>query len=76
MVNSLTQAVQFGLKDLQANGKNFEIVVPLFSRLIAQVTGTNLREILVTTNWHWSPKNPGSQAFLKSFGQEYGLPPF
>ncbi|MGA1491733.1 MAG: ABC transporter substrate-binding protein, partial [bacterium] len=31
MVNSLTQAVQFGLRDRQANGKNFEIVVPLFS---------------------------------------------
>ena len=31
MVNSLTQAVQFGLRDKPANGKNFEIVVPLFS---------------------------------------------
>ncbi len=32
MVNSLTQAVQFGLRDKQVNGKKFEIVVPLFSR--------------------------------------------
>ncbi|MGB0855005.1 MAG: ABC transporter substrate-binding protein, partial [Pikeienuella sp.] len=29
MVNSLTNAVQFGLRDKQVNGKNFEIVVPL-----------------------------------------------
>ena len=32
MVNSLTQAVQFGLRDKSVNGKKFEIVVPLFSR--------------------------------------------
>ena len=75
MVNSLTQAVQFGLRDRQANGKNFEIVVPLFSRLMAQGAGANMKGILGTTNWHWSLKNPGSQAFLKSFGQEYGFPP-
>jgi branched-chain amino acid transport system substrate-binding protein len=32
MVNSLTNAVQFGLRDkLMANGKKFEIVVPLYS---------------------------------------------
>ena len=30
MVNSLTQAVQFGLRDRQANGQNFEVVVPLY----------------------------------------------
>ncbi|MEZ5870294.1 MAG: hypothetical protein R3D32_00345 [Nitratireductor sp.] len=35
MVNSLTQAVQFGLRDKQVNGKNFEIVVPLYSELMA-----------------------------------------
>jgi len=75
MVNSLTQAVQFGLRDRQANGKNFEIVVPLFSRLMAQGAGANMKGILGTTNWHWSLKNPGSHAFLKSFGQEYGSPP-
>jgi len=32
MVNSLTNAVQFGLRDKVVNGKNFEIVVPLYSR--------------------------------------------
>jgi branched-chain amino acid transport system substrate-binding protein len=31
MVNSLTNAVQFGLRDQQVNGKKFEIVVPLYS---------------------------------------------
>ncbi len=75
MVNSLTQAVQFGLRDKQANGKNFEIVVPLFSRLMAQGAGENIKGILGSTNWNWSLQDAGSQAFVKSFGQEYGFPP-
>ena len=75
MVNSLSQAVQFGLRDSQSNGRNFEIVVPLFSRLMAQGAGANIKGILGSTNWHWSLKDAGTQAFLKSFGQEYGFPP-
>jgi ABC-type branched-subunit amino acid transport system substrate-binding protein len=75
MVNSLTQAVQFGLRDKQVNGKNFEIVVPLYSRLMAQGAGDAAKGILGTTNWHWSLQDAGSQAFVKSFGQEYGFPP-
>tara|TARA_R110000787_G_scaffold16622_66_gene51880 strand:- start:3837 stop:5183 length:1347 start_codon:yes stop_codon:yes gene_type:complete len=75
MINSLTQAVQFGLRDKQVNGKNFEIIVPLYSRLMAQGAGANVKGILGTTNWHWSLKDEGSQAFVKSFGQEYGFPP-
>ncbi len=75
MVNSLTQAVQFGLRDRQANGKDFKIVVPLFSRLMAQGAGDNIKGIFGTTNWNWSLRDAGSQAFVKSFGQEYGFPP-
>ena len=75
MVNSLTQAIQFGLRDKQVNGKNFEIVVPLFSRLMAQGAGDNIKGILGSTNWNWSLKDEGSQAFVKSFGAEYGFPP-
>ncbi|MEZ5665948.1 MAG: substrate-binding protein [Alphaproteobacteria bacterium] len=75
MVNSLTQAVQFGLRDMQVNGKNFEIVVPLYSRLMAQGAGEAIKGILGTTNWHWSLQDAGSQAFVSSFGQEYGFPP-
>ena len=75
MVNSLTQAVQFGLREKQVNGKNFEIVVPLFSRLMAQGAGDAIKGILGTTNWNWSLTDDGSQAFVKSFGQEYGNPP-
>ena len=74
MVNSLTQAVQFGMRDKQVNGKNFEIVVPLFSRLMAQGAGDNIKGILGTTNWNWSLQDDGSKAFVKSFGQEYGFP--
>ena len=75
MVNSLTQSVQFGLRDKQVNGKNFEIIVPLYSRLMAQGAGDNLKGILGTTNWNWALKDAGSQAFVKSFGNAYGFPP-
>jgi branched-chain amino acid transport system substrate-binding protein len=75
MVNSLRQAVQFGLRDRQANGKNFEIVVPLYSRLMAQGAGDAVKGILGTANWHWTLNDAGSRAFTKSFGNEYGFPP-
>ena len=75
MVNSLTQAVQFGLKGKQVNGKNFEIVVPLYSRLMAQGAGEAVKGIYGSTNWHWSLQDEGSKAFVKSFGQKYGFPP-
>jgi ABC-type branched-subunit amino acid transport system substrate-binding protein len=75
MVNSLTQATQFGLRDKQVNGKNFEIVVPLFSRLMAQGAGENIKGILGTANWNWSMTDEGSKAFVKSFGAAYGFPP-
>jgi len=75
MINSLTAAVQFGLRDKQVNGKNFEIVVPLYSRLMAKGAGENVKGIYGSTNWHWSLPDAGSQAFVKSFGTEYGFPP-
>jgi ABC-type branched-subunit amino acid transport system substrate-binding protein len=75
MVNSLTQAVQFGLKDKMVNGKKFEIIVPLYSRLMAQGAGSAVKGIFGSTNWHWSLQDAGSQAFVKSFGQKYGQPP-
>ena len=75
MVNSLTQAVQFGLRDKQVNGQNFQIVVPLFSRLMAQGAGDNIKGIYGSTNWNWSLQDNGSKAFAKSFGAEYGEPP-
>ncbi|MCI5086972.1 MAG: substrate-binding protein [Rhodovulum sp.] len=75
MVNSLTNAVQFGLREKQVNGKNFEIVVPLFSRLMARGAGENIKGILGSTNWHWSLQDEGSKAFVKSFGTKYGFPP-
>jgi len=75
MVNSLTAAVQFGLRDKQVNGKDFAIVVPLYSRLMAQGAGENVKGIFGSTNWHWSLQDEGSKAFVKSFGQKYGFPP-
>ncbi|MFV2001582.1 MAG: substrate-binding protein [Paracoccaceae bacterium] len=75
MVNSLTNAVQFGLRNKEVNGKNFEIVVPLYSRLMARGAGENVKGILGSTNWHWSLTDAGSKAFVKSFGTKYGFPP-
>ncbi len=75
MVNSLTQAVQFGLRDKQVNGKDFGIVVPLYSRLMAQGAGENVKGIYGSTNWHWSLQDEGSKAFVKAFGEKYGFPP-
>ncbi|MEX0971229.1 MAG: substrate-binding protein [Paracoccaceae bacterium] len=75
MVNSLTNAVQFGLRDKQVNGKNFEIVVPLYSELMAKGAGENVRGIFGSSNWHWQLPDAGTQAFTKSFGEEYGFPP-
>ncbi len=75
MVNSLRQAVQFGLRDKTVNGKQFEIVVPLYSRLMAQGAGDAVKGILGTANWHWTLEDEGTKALVKSFGQEYGEPP-
>ena len=75
MVNSLTQAVQFGMRDRQANGKDFQIVVPLFSELMAKGAGANIKGIFGTSNWHWNLQDPGTVAFTKSFGAAYGAPP-
>jgi len=75
MINSLTQAVQFGLRDKMVNGKKFEIVVPLFSELMAQGAGDAIKGFFGTANWDWKLPDPATQAFAKSFGAEYGTPP-
>ena len=75
MVNSLTNAVQFGLRDKVVDGKQFQIVVPLYSRLMARGAGENVKGIFGSTNWHWSLSDDGSKAFVRSFGTKYGFPP-
>lgn len=75
MINSLTQAVQFGLRDKQVNGKNFEIVVPLYSELMAAGAGENIKGVFGSMNWNWQLPDAGTAAFVKSFGEAYGRPP-
>ena len=81
MVNSLTNAVQFGLKEAQANGKQFEIVVPLYSELMARGAGRNIAGIPGSQNWDWKLENQlgerykGTNAFVQAFGEKYGFPP-
>ena len=75
MINSLTQAVQFGLRDKVVNGKQFEIVVPLYSELMAAGAGENIKGVYGSMNWNWQLQDAGTQAFVKSFGEKYGRPP-
>jgi len=75
MVNSLTQAVQFGLLDKVVNGKDFKIVVPLYSELMAAGAGENIKGIYGSMNWNWQLGDAGTAAFVKSFGEKYGRPP-
>ncbi|MGV6805227.1 MAG: substrate-binding protein [Ruegeria sp.] len=75
MVNSLTNAIQFGLLDKQVNGKDFKIVVPLYSELMAAGAGENIKGVLGSMNWNWQLQDEGTKAFVKSFGEKYGKPP-
>ncbi len=81
MVNSLTQAVQFGAKEKMVNGKQFEIIVPLYSELMARGAGQNIAGIPGSQNWDWKLENQlgarysGTNAFVQSFGTKYGFPP-
>ncbi len=75
MVNSLTSAIQFGLRDKMVNGKQFEIVVPLYSELMAAGAGQNIKGVLGSMNWNWQLPDEGTKAFVKSFGEKYGRPP-
>ncbi|WP_416881226.1 substrate-binding protein [Marivita sp.] len=81
MVNSLTNAVQFGLRERMVNGRKFEIVVPLYSELMARGAGSNIAGILGSQNWDWKLENQlgakysGTNAFVQSFGTKYGFPP-
>ncbi len=75
MVNSLTNAIQFGLLDKQVNGNDFKIVVPLYSELMAAGAGENIKGVFGSMNWNWQLPDAGTKAFVKSFGEKYGKPP-
>lgn len=75
MVNALRQAVQFGLRDKTVNGKQIEVVVPVYSRLMAEGAGDAIKGVIGATNWHWSLPDEGSKVFTRSFAQEYKEPP-
>lgn len=76
MVDSLGAAVQFDLRNKMAKtGKQWEVIVPLFSRKMAQGAGENIKGILGSTNWNWSLPDAATKAFVKSFADKYGFPP-
>jgi len=74
MVNSLTQAVQFGLKDKVVNGKDFTIIVPLYSELMAAGAGSNIEGVFGSMNWNWQLEDEGTKAFTRSFWRKVWLP--
>ncbi len=62
MVNSLSNAIQFDLLNKQVNGKDFKIVVPLYSELMAAGAGDNIKGVLGSMNYNWQLDNEGSKA--------------
>lgn len=75
MVNSVTQAVELGLRDSQVNGNDFAIAIPFYSQLMAQAAGDNCEGVFGTINWDSSLQDAGSLAFVSSFTTKYGFPP-
>ena len=75
MAISLAQAVALGIRDRIVNGKQLEIVVPLYSRLMATSAWGAIEGILGTKNWYWTLQDEGSKAFVRSFADEHGFPP-
>ena len=75
MIGSLRQAVSLGLRDRLVDGRRMEVVVPLFSKLMAEGVGSAADGIYGASNWHWTLDDPASRAFTRSFGREYGEPP-
>ena len=73
LLSILDTATAVGLYGVPS--KIFEIIVPLYSRLMAQGAGKNIAGIYGTTNWNWSLQDEGSKQFVKSFGAKYGFPP-
>ena len=63
------------MRDKQVNGKRFEVVVPLFSELMAQGAGDAIKGIFGTANWDWQLPDAASQNFVKSFAAVYKMPP-
>ena len=72
MINSLTQAVRFGMRDKRGNGKQMQVVVPLYSRLMATGAGRQHRRRLRHDQLAAEARRPGSQVFVKAFEEEYG----
>jgi branched-chain amino acid transport system substrate-binding protein len=75
MINSLTQAVQFGMRDMQKNGKDVQIVVPLYSELMAKGAGDNIEGVYGTTNWNDKLEDEGTKVFVQAFTEAHGFPP-
>src|SRR5699024_5556557 len=58
-VNSLTQAVSFGIRKRQKNGKQVQVVIPLVSRLVASGAGDAIEGIYATANWSYKLQDEG-----------------
>ncbi len=81
MVNSLTNAVQFGLREKPGQRQAVRDRRAALLRADGKGAGHNIAGILGSQNWDWKLENQlgdkysGTNAFVQSFGTKYGFPP-
>jgi len=75
MVNALSQVRQLGIHDMQANGLEIGLGVPVYSTHWAEAAGAGCKGVYGTMNWHWSLQDPASIAFTGAYESEYDAKP-
>lgn len=75
LVDAANAAVRFGLMEKSVNGQKFAVILPIYSRIVAESIGPYGKGLYGTCNWHWTLQDEGSKAFVMSYGSKYGTPP-
>jgi len=75
MINSVTQAKQRGIAQMQVNGNAVAMAVPVYTSLMAEGAGQNCAGVYGTINWHWSLQDEASVNFTSSYEAAYGTKP-
>jgi len=75
MVNSVSQARQLGVPDMQINGNEVAVAIPVYTTLMAEAAGDSCAGVYGSMNWHWSQQDDASVAFTSSYEFAYGVKP-
>ena len=75
LVKVLNQAREFGISEIQKNGKTVAVGIPAFTTLIAEAAGESCTGVYGSLNWHWSLQDAASVAFTASYESAYGTKP-